>query len=106
MSYFIRSKRWRTGSTEDGEGFPRRGDRWNGSGSGGWYVPVVVHEHRLMRIAVALKTSLPSNEPAGARPGERSSGVGALPGKSTETGVAVLPDEKSKSDIDLPSAAV
>lgn len=47
--------------------------------------------------AVAPRTSLPSNEPAGALPGEHTSGVGALPGASTETGVAVLPDEKSQS---------
>ena len=30
-------------------------------------------------------------------PGEKSSGAGALPGTSEETGVAVLPDEKSES---------
>lgn len=47
--------------------------------------------------AVAPRTSFPSNEPAGALPGEHTSGVGALPGASTETGVAVLPDEKSQS---------
>ncbi len=45
----------------------------------------------------APRTSLPSNEVAGALPGERSTGVGALPGKSTEAGVAVLPEEKSES---------
>lgn len=45
----------------------------------------------------APKKSLPSDEPAGALPGEHSSGVGALPGLASETGVAVLPDEKSES---------
>jgi hypothetical protein len=40
---------------------------------------------------------LPSEEPLGARPGEHVSGVGALPGQASETGVAVLPDEKVAS---------
>jgi hypothetical protein len=44
---------------------------------------------------VAPRTSLPSDEVVGALPGERSTGVGALPGKATEAGVAVLPEEKS-----------
>lgn len=39
---------------------------------------------------------MPSEEPLGAKPGEHTSGVGALPGKSTETGVAVLPEEKGQ----------
>ncbi|EIW71843.1 hypothetical protein TREMEDRAFT_73420 [Tremella mesenterica DSM 1558] len=55
--------------------------------------------------AVVPKVSLPSNEPAGALPGERSSGVGALPGKNTEAGVAVLPDEKAPK-LSLPSQEV
>ena len=38
---------------------------------------------------------MPSKEVEGAKPGDFSTGVGALPGKSTEAGVAVLPDEKS-----------
>jgi hypothetical protein len=54
--------------------------------------------------AATLKTSMPSNEPLGAQPGEHVSGVGALPGKSTETGVAVLPDEKSRCAAMLLSA--
>jgi hypothetical protein len=40
---------------------------------------------------------LPSDEPLGARPGEHVSGVGALPGQASETGVAILPDEKVAS---------
>ncbi|ORY28138.1 hypothetical protein BCR39DRAFT_535598 [Naematelia encephala] len=48
----------------------------------------------------APRTSLPSEEPAGALSGEHSSGAGALPGLATETGVAVLPDEKKS----VPSA--
>jgi hypothetical protein len=40
---------------------------------------------------------MPSDEPLGARPGEHVSGVGALPGQASETGVAILPDEKVAS---------
>jgi hypothetical protein len=50
----------------------------------------------LPEIPVAPAKSLPSEEPLGAKPGDRSAGVGALPGLSTETGVAVLPEEKSE----------
>ncbi|WVR00324.1 hypothetical protein IAU59_007467 [Kwoniella sp. CBS 9459] len=53
-------------------------------------------------IGVAPRFSLPSEEPAGAVPGEHTSGVGALPGTIAETGVAVLPDEK-KPAATLPS---
>ncbi|KAL7418283.1 hypothetical protein Q5752_006739 [Cryptotrichosporon argae] len=49
-----------------------------------------------------MRTSLPSDEVAGALSGEHSSGVGALPGTSRETGVAVLPDEKRPKNT-LPS---
>ncbi|EKM52498.1 uncharacterized protein PHACADRAFT_31008 [Phanerochaete carnosa HHB-10118-sp] len=44
-------------------------------------------------------TSLPTNETSGAQPFERNNGVGALPGKSTESGVAKLPDEKHGGDF-------
>lgn len=40
--------------------------------------------------------SLPSQENQGMPPGEVSMGVGALPGKSTEAGVADLWDEKGE----------
>ncbi|WVF73149.1 hypothetical protein IAT40_007968 [Kwoniella sp. CBS 6097] len=53
-------------------------------------------------IGIAPRFSLPSEEPAGALPGEHTSGVGALPGTVAETGVAVLPDEK-KPAATLPS---
>ena len=46
--------------------------------------------------AATFKTSMPSEEPLGAQPGEHVSGVGALPGTAAETGVAILPDEKSE----------
>ncbi|WWC64400.1 uncharacterized protein I303_107010 [Kwoniella dejecticola CBS 10117] len=45
-------------------------------------------------VGLVPRYSLPSEEPAGALPGEHTTGVGALPGSSNETGVAVLPDEK------------
>lgn len=48
---------------------------------------------------VTVRESMPSNEPAGALPGEHSSGVGALPGTSAETGVAILPDERGESAL-------
>jgi hypothetical protein len=43
------------------------------------------------------KTTLPSEEILGTQPGDKTAGVGALPGLATEQGVAVLPDEKSES---------
>jgi hypothetical protein len=43
------------------------------------------------------KTSLPSQEQNGAQPGEETAGAGALPGKLSESGVAVLPEEKGRS---------
>ncbi|WVR07823.1 hypothetical protein IAU60_004866 [Kwoniella sp. DSM 27419] len=46
-------------------------------------------------LGVAPRFSLPSEEPAGAVPGEHTSGVGALPGPETEAGVAVLPEERA-----------
>ncbi|WWD19494.1 hypothetical protein CI109_103955 [Kwoniella shandongensis] len=45
-------------------------------------------------FGVAPRFSFPSQESTGAQPGEHTSGAGALPGPSTETGVAILPDEK------------
>ncbi len=48
---------------------------------------------------IASATSLPSNETAGALPGQHSAGVGALPGPAGETGVAVLPLEKSEPSL-------
>lgn len=45
--------------------------------------------------AQAHQTSLPSTEKDGAQEGELSGGAGALPGKSSEEAVAVLPDEHS-----------
>ncbi|WRT70391.1 uncharacterized protein IL334_007389 [Kwoniella shivajii] len=53
-------------------------------------------------VGMLPRYSLPSEEPAGAVPGEHTSGVGALPGTSNESGVAVLPDEK-KPTPSLPS---
>jgi len=47
-------------------------------------------------MIATFKTSLPSDEPLGAQPGEHVSGVGALPGQASETGVAILPDEKGE----------
>jgi len=44
-------------------------------------------------------TSLPTNETLGAQPYERSDGAGALPGKSSESGVAVAPDQKRGGDL-------
>lgn len=49
--------------------------------------------------ALILISELDSNLPLGGNqtllPGETTGGVGDLPGKADETGVAVLPDEKS-----------
>ncbi|WWC91545.1 uncharacterized protein L201_006491 [Kwoniella dendrophila CBS 6074] len=53
-------------------------------------------------VGIVPRYSLPSDEVAGALPGEHTSGVGALPGSSNETGVAVLPDEK-KAPAPVPS---
>ena len=39
--------------------------------------------------------SLPTTEKAGAQPGEKTSGAGALPGPVSEPGVAVLPEERA-----------
>ena len=39
--------------------------------------------------------SLPTTEQAGAQPGEKTSGAGALPGPVSESGVAVLPEERA-----------
>lgn len=52
--------------------------------------------HAKVAGAVVPRTSLPSNETAGALPGEHTTGVGALPGPASEAGVAVLPEEKSE----------
>lgn len=41
------------------------------------------------------RVSHPTDEFVGAQPGEHSDGIGALPGTANETGVAVLPEEKS-----------
>jgi hypothetical protein len=38
---------------------------------------------------------MPSSETSGAKPGEHSAGVGALPGGNTEEGVARVPDERN-----------
>lgn len=48
---------------------------------------------RLTKIA-ANATSLPSTEESGAQPSEKSGGVGALPGRISEAGVAQLPEER------------
>jgi hypothetical protein len=54
--------------------------------------------------AATAKTSLPSSEITGAQPGEHTDGVGALPGRFTETGVAKLPDERAGTNTaTLPS---
>ncbi|CAE6414493.1 unnamed protein product [Rhizoctonia solani] len=42
----------------------------------------------------ARRTSLPSEEYEGAKPGEKSGGVGSLPGHLSESNVALLPDER------------
>lgn len=39
--------------------------------------------------------SMPTRELTGAQPGERSGGVGALPGNNTESAVAIPPAEKT-----------
>ncbi|KAI0092221.1 hypothetical protein BDY19DRAFT_928909 [Irpex rosettiformis] len=42
-------------------------------------------------------STVPSRELEGAKPGDHSSGVGALPGSLNEPGVAILPDERRHS---------
>lgn len=49
------------------------------------------HEH----TAVTLRESLPTQESSGQAPYTHQDGVGALPGRNSEVGVAVLPDESS-----------
>lgn len=44
-------------------------------------------------------TSYPTRETTGAQPYEHSSGVGALPGKVSEQGVATLPDEHRAGEL-------
>lgn len=43
------------------------------------------------------RTSLPSTEREGVKPGEHHDGVGPLPGSISETSVAKLPDERMQS---------
>ncbi|THH14315.1 hypothetical protein EW146_g6002 [Bondarzewia mesenterica] len=66
---------------------------------GGGVVIASAHDHPHRR-------SLPSEEMEGMLPGEKSEGVGALPGNVDESGVARLPDESAVADeeIDLPEA--
>jgi hypothetical protein len=45
----------------------------------------------------AKRTSLPSTEKEGVKPGEHYDGVGPLPGSISETSVAKLPDERLQS---------
>jgi len=47
--------------------------------------------------AGAKRTSLPSTEKEGVKPGEHYDGVGPLPGSISETSVAKLPDERLES---------
>ncbi|CAE6408689.1 unnamed protein product [Rhizoctonia solani] len=42
-----------------------------------------------------IEASMPSSETSGAKPGERTGGVGALPGDNKEEGVARLPAERT-----------
>jgi hypothetical protein len=51
-------------------------------------------------------SSVPSRELDGAQPGDRSSGVGALPGSINESGVARLPDEGGNGVTGATSANV
>lgn len=51
-------------------------------------------------------SSVPSRELDGAKPGDHSSGVGALPGSINEPGVARLPDEKGRGITGATSASV
>ncbi|KIP06907.1 hypothetical protein PHLGIDRAFT_128011 [Phlebiopsis gigantea 11061_1 CR5-6] len=53
-----------------------------------------------------LKYSMPSEEESGAQPGEHVGGVGALPGRRTELGVAALPDENTRSATNVTSSSV
>ena len=45
-------------------------------------------------------STLPAHEPFGARPGDHSSGVGALPGNQSEADVALLPEESAHPQFD------
>ncbi|KAI0742231.1 hypothetical protein C8Q80DRAFT_1122586 [Daedaleopsis nitida] len=54
--------------------------------------------------AVAPST-LPAHEPFGARPGEFSSGAGALPGHQSEANVALLPEESAHPQFDSGAVA-
>ncbi|KAI0692127.1 hypothetical protein C8T65DRAFT_699597 [Cerioporus squamosus] len=45
-------------------------------------------------------STLPSHEPFGARPGDHSLGVGALPGTQSESNVALLPEESAHPQFD------
>ena len=45
-------------------------------------------------------STLPTHEPFGARPGDRSLGAGALPGTQSEPHVARLPEESLHSQYD------
>jgi hypothetical protein len=47
--------------------------------------------------SAGAKTSLPSSEKEGIKPGEHYDGVGPLPGSISETSVAKLPDERNES---------
>jgi hypothetical protein len=46
-------------------------------------------------IKQAHDVSMPSTETQGQQPGERTDGVGSLPGAKDEQGVAVLPEERA-----------
>jgi hypothetical protein len=50
------------------------------------------HAHKVISGPVTSATSYPSDEVVGAKPGDHSGGVGALPGTINEAGVAIPPD--------------
>ncbi|KAH8102746.1 hypothetical protein BXZ70DRAFT_929798 [Cristinia sonorae] len=50
-------------------------------------------KQKVLGVTPTPGTSLPSTETQGAKPGDYTAGVGALPGKLGEQGVARLPDE-------------
>ncbi|CUA74129.1 hypothetical protein RSOLAG22IIIB_05419 [Rhizoctonia solani] len=52
-------------------------------------------------VSRARRTSLPSEEYEGAQPGEKSGGVGSLPGHLSESSVALLPDEREAQAREL-----
>ncbi|KIY54976.1 hypothetical protein I307_05737 [Cryptococcus deuterogattii 99/473] len=62
-----------------------------------------IHSGPHGRVAAVPRVSHPTEELAGAQPGEHSDGVGALPGTVNETGVAILPDERNRTHFSLPS---